>query len=147
MESLKGQLHVADSNAKSFEALANERAHQISMLEKESKGREERLGALEEALGSRDSKIRELEVKMATDREKISALQVEKERLIQQVSNACISKQHQLSNLFLLSCRLILSSASSRRVMQRWLVHREGSTCCWSLCVATSTRLVGSRRR
>lgn len=85
VESLKGKLHLAETNAKSFEALATERAHQITSLERECKVREDRLYAKEEAVSGKDSKVRELETKMAASAERIAALQIEKERLSQQV--------------------------------------------------------------
>ncbi len=84
-ESLKNKLHVADTNHKSFETLANERAHQIATLEREVKIRDERLAGLEEARATREGNMRELEGKLAVTTDKITQLQVEKERLTQQV--------------------------------------------------------------
>lgn len=85
MESLQAKLHLSETNLKSFEALAGERAHQISSLERECKARVDRLAALELSLSSKDAKMREVEEKLAACVEKVSTLQVEKERLTQQV--------------------------------------------------------------
>lgn len=91
VESLKGKLQEAEANAKSFETLATERAHQIASLEREYKVREERLSAVEEASTSKENRIRELETKMATTSERLATLQVEKERLSQQVRHIPMS--------------------------------------------------------
>ena len=91
VESLKGRLHEVEANAKSFETLATERAHQIASLERECKVREERLSAVEAGFSSKEGKVQELETKMATSSERLATLQIEKERLSQQVMHIPMS--------------------------------------------------------
>ena len=141
MEALRGKLHLAETSAKSFEALASERAHQISSLERECKVREERLAAVEEALSNKDAKIGQVETKMAATVEKLSALQVEKERLIQQVrSHTLYWSIPSCPVPFLSHSRLSLGSTSCRSRVQQWHRLRAGLTPCCSQCVGTSTR-------
>ena len=85
IESMKSQLHVAETNHKLCEALASERAHQIATLEQEVKVRDERLAGVEEVRGTRETQIIEMESKLATSTDKVAQLLVDKERLSQQV--------------------------------------------------------------
>lgn len=85
LESLRAKLHLAETNLKSFETLAAERAHQISSLERDCKAREDRLTSLDQASSKKEERLREAEERVAAVTEKLSALKVEKERLIQQV--------------------------------------------------------------